>query len=356
MKLGSLKATAKSYLQQYEQKGSATYAAALQAIGGLLIIDGFTGIDNPFGEKKRQGIFGALAGVGFGVLFMFIPHIFGTISGIKDMTASTSASVVSVSAPRTTQSSDGSSSTTCSIKASYTVDGKQYSSGSSSSSSDQCNLAAGQTVTIDYNPNNPASWAYGAKTATSFMGIFFWAGVLVAVASLVTVVIRLLSIIFGWKLLRKGRALAATLPADTSFNTIVNEIRQDFAKTLFNFGGMSGVFNQPTASQPQFTVNMQSPLGNSVQSSVPVQSAVGQTQSMVPAQPVSATPQQVVTADPAPAQPVASVMQPVPATAVPAASPAVQPIMPQQPVPAPVPQMAPVQPPQPPQQPQGPLQ
>lgn len=324
MKLGSLKTTAKSYLQQYEQKGSATYAAALQAIGGLLIIDGFTGIDNPFGEKKRQGIFGALAGVGFGVLFMLIPHIFGSLTGMKDMTASTSANVVAVSAPRTTQSSDGSSSTTCSIKASYTVDGKQYSSASSMSSSDQCNLSAGQTVTIDYNPNNPGSWAYGAKAAAGFLSIFFWAGVLVAVASLVTVVVRLLSIIFGWKLLCKGRALAATLPADTSFNTIVNEIRQDFAKTLFNFGGMSGVFNQPTASQPQFAVNVQSPLGNSFQSNMPVQSAGAQPQPIVPA------------------------------ATVPAVSPVVQPVMPQQP--APVPSMAPVQPPQPPQQPQGPLQ
>ena len=355
MKLGSLKATAKSYLQQYEQKGSATYAAALQAIGGLLIIDGFTGIDNPFGEKKRQGIFGALSGVAFGVLFMFIPHIFGSLTGMKDMTASTSASVVSVSAPRTTQSSDGSSSTTCSIKASYTVDGKQYSSASFMSSSDQCNLSAGQAVTIDYNPNNPASWAYGAKTAAGFLSIFFWAGVVVAVASLVTVVIRLLSIIFGWKLLRKGRALAATLPADTSFNTIVNEIRQDFAKTLFNFGGMSGVFNQSTASQPQFAVNVQSPLGNSFQSNVPVQPAVAQTQPVVPAQPVAVTPQQVVAVDAVSAQPVTPVMQPVPVAAAPAASPVVQPVMPQQPVTTPVPSTTPVQSPQPPQQ-QGPLQ
>lgn len=356
MILGSLKATAKSYLQQYEQKGSATYAAALQAIGGLLIIDGFTGIDNPFGEKKRQGIFGALSGVAFGVLFMFIPQIFGSLTGMKDMTASTSASVVAVSAPQTTQSSDGSSSTTCSIKASYTVNGKQYSSASPMSSSDQCNMSVGQAVTIDYNPNNPASWAYGAKSLAGFLSIFFWAGVVVAVASLVTVVIRLLSIIFGWKLLRKGRALAATLPADTSFNTIVNEIRQDFAKTLFNFGGASGVFNQPTASQPQFAVNVQSPLGNSFQSNAPAQPVVTPTQPIAPAQPVVTVPQQVMAADTAPVQPAVPVAQPVPVATAPVVAPVAQPVISQQPVPAPIPQAAPVQQPQPPQQPQGPLQ
>jgi hypothetical protein len=52
MVFGTLKNKAKSFLSQYEQKDPATFAAAQQAIGGLLILDGFTGIDNPFEGKS----------------------------------------------------------------------------------------------------------------------------------------------------------------------------------------------------------------------------------------------------------------------------------------------------------------
>lgn len=364
MKLGSLKSTAQSYLQQYEQKGSATYAAALQAIGGILILDGFTGIENPFGQKKRSGIFGALGGVVVGIIFMFVPQVFNSMSGIGDMTATTSGSVVSVSAPRVSQSSDGTSSSTCAITASYVVDGKQYKSASPSSSTDQCGMTAGQAVSIDYNPDNPASWAYGAKTAASITGIFFWVGIAVLVVSLVTAAIRLLSIIFGWKLLRKGRALAATLPADTSFGTIINEIRQDFAKTIFNFGGTPGVFSQPVPSQLQFSLGTPSPLSTPIQPTTPAQAVSvpiqpqPQPQPIAPAQPTIVAPQQMPVADAAPVQPVAAVMQPAPVVvATPTmVSPEIQPIVPQSAAPTTVPQTVPVEQSPSPRPPQAPLQ
>jgi hypothetical protein len=352
MKLGNLKKVAQSYLQQYEQKGSATYAAALQAIGGILILDGFIGIDNPLGEKKRPGIFGTLGGMLFAGVFMLVPHFFGSLTGINDMTGTATATVAEVGAPQTTQSSDGTSSTTCSMKASYTVDGKQYSSTSTSRSSGQCGLSVGQTVTINYNPNNPAAWAHDVASIKSVLGIFFWAGVVVLIASIVTFVIRLLSIIFGWKLLRKGRALAATLPSDTSFGTIVNEIRQDFTKTLFNFGGgmTGGILGQALMGSQQVAMAPQTfaaPQAPSVpQAQVVAQSPVFQQSQVVAQEPVAVPVQPAV-----PVAPVAPVAAAAPITPAP-----IQPLVPQQPVFNPAPQAVPVQQTQPPQQPQPPLQ
>ncbi len=82
----SLKTTAKNFLEPYKQRGPATFSAAQQAVGGLLILDGFIGIDNPVGGKKRPGIFGTLSGVFLGVMFMLIPTFFGGIIGLNTIT------------------------------------------------------------------------------------------------------------------------------------------------------------------------------------------------------------------------------------------------------------------------------
>ncbi len=50
-RLGKIKSATEGFLSQYETANPASYAAALQAVGGLLILDGFVGIDNPLGEK-----------------------------------------------------------------------------------------------------------------------------------------------------------------------------------------------------------------------------------------------------------------------------------------------------------------
>src|SRR5947209_4323801 len=152
MKLGKIKQTAQNYLNQYESQNPATYAAALQAIGGLLILDGFIGIDNPFGDNKRPGIFGSLIGIAMGILFIFIPTIFNSISGTNKMTATTQATVVSI---RQDQGGSNNSSGSCTAVAQYTVDGKVYNQPSSFGSSSYCSLAQGSSITINYNPHNP---------------------------------------------------------------------------------------------------------------------------------------------------------------------------------------------------------
>ncbi len=242
----SLKNQATSFLDQYKQKSPATYAAAEQAVGGILILDGLIGIDPPFTSKdnKRPGIFGTLFGIAFGVLFMYIPTIIGNLTGINDMTATTTAVVSYVSEVSATDEDN-----TCSIKAKYTVDGVEYEKSSGMSSSTNCPLSIGDKITIKYNPAKPSSWSNDAGSVSTFLQVFFWAGILVVISSLVTFVIRLLSIIFGIKILKAGRALAKTLPQGTDFTTIKNEIKQNFIKSIFNFGGANTITSPATTAE-----------------------------------------------------------------------------------------------------------
>lgn len=235
MIFSTLKNKAKDFLAQYEQKDPITFAAAQQAIGGLLILDGFVGIDNPFEGKKRPGIFGTLVGVVIGIVFMFVPGFFGNITGANNMTATTNATVVSMTPLESTSSRSGNP---CSLNVQYTVAGKVYTQPSSMSSSDNCTLTAGQTIAISYNPHNPGAWAYNLKSSSMSLGLFFWGGLLVTITSFVTFIIRLLSIIFGWKLLQSGRALAKTLPQGVSLGTLIQEIKQNFTGSIFGRGGV----------------------------------------------------------------------------------------------------------------------
>lgn len=238
MKLfSSLKQKATNFLEPYKVKGPATYAAAEQAIGAILITDGFFGIDNPFGKKKRPGIFGTVGGVVLGVIFMFIPTFFGNISGINDMTAVTSATVVSVGPSNYARSDNSNSSASCPLTVNYSINGKEYTNRSSISSSNYCSLSAGQIITINYDPASPGSWAYGTKTINKILQIFFWAGLLALISSIITFFIRLFSIIFGWKLLKDGRKNAASLPAGTNLQTMIDEIKRNFVSSIFGFGG-----------------------------------------------------------------------------------------------------------------------
>lgn len=245
----NIKGHAEQFLNNYRQENPATFAAAQEAVGGLLILDGFIGIDSPFGGKKRSGIFGSLTGVALGLVFVFGTGFISNLTGINKMTATTTATVVSISQPSvTTTNSDGSTSGgSCTPTSKYTVNGKEYTQTSSSGSSSACSLTQGQTININYDPNNPGAWAYDLNTVKTVLKIFPIVGIIVAITSLVTFFIRLLSIIFGWKILKSGRALAKTLPPGTDLSTIKNEIRQNFAKTVFGFG-MGG--NNPTPTLP----------------------------------------------------------------------------------------------------------
>lgn len=238
MKLfSSLKQHAVGFLDSYKAKGPASYAAAEQAIGAVLIADGLFGIENPFGQKKRPGIFGTFSGMILGIVFILIPGFIGTMTNVKNMTSTVSAIVVSVGNIVRSGNSGGG---TCGLEVRYVVDGQEYIKQSSISSSDQCSLSVGQAIDINYDPKNPNSWAYGAGSIGIFLKVFFWAGILLLISSIVTFFVRLFSIIFGWKLLRDGRRNAAALPAGTNLETIISEIKQNFVSSIFGFGGAQG--------------------------------------------------------------------------------------------------------------------
>lgn len=223
----SLKQTAINFLEPYKTKGPATYAAAQQAVGGLLILDGFVGIENPLGRQKRPGIFGSLMGIVLGVVFVFIPIFFGGLFGVDKMTESVKATVVSV------QSNSGSG--TCSAMVRYMVDGREYEQNSSYSSTGYCSLVQGSTIQINYDPNMPGSWGYNPGTVKNFLLMFQGVGILIIVSSCFTFIVRFLSIYFGWKLLKNGRKNAASLPAGTNLQTMIDEIKQNFTASIFGF-------------------------------------------------------------------------------------------------------------------------
>lgn len=289
----SLKNQATEFLDKYKQRDPATFAAAQQAIGGVLILDGLVGIDNPFGQNKRPGIIGSLLLVGFGVVFMFIPTFFSTISGTKTMTATTEAQVVSVGSP--VSSSEGGS--TCSLVVEYSVDGKAYQSPSSMSSSSSCQLRPGETVTVNYDPEKPSRWTHDKEQLGLFLMIFFVTGLVVAISGAITFLLRLLSMVLGWKLLRSGRALAATLPSSTSLDTIINEVKRDFVSVVFGMGaGGAAAAMMPTQNpsvETLYAINAQQP--TAPQSATPVVAANPT--------PPAATPQSM---NPAPQAPVPS--------------------------------------------------
>lgn len=236
----NLKERATSFLQQYQRENPATYAAAEQAIGAVLIADGIFGLDNPLGRDRRPGIFGTLVGIAMGVLFMFIPKIVNGLTQFDKMTATTEATVIEVGT--------NTSSNTCSMKVHYTVSGKEYTQQSTSTSSSNCSLTAGKSIVINYDPTNPGFWEYNIKTLDRFLQIFFWAGLLAFVSSIITFFIRLLSIIFGWKLLKDGRRNAANLPQGTNMQTVIDEIKHNFSASVFGF--RQGPATAPAPNNP----------------------------------------------------------------------------------------------------------
>jgi len=160
------------------------------------------------------------------------------------MTASTVATVVSIGAPQTTTTTTNNrtkTSTSCSLTAKYTVHGTDYAQVSSSASSNYCNKAVGSSISINYNPNEPTSWSTDVKSQKLFLSIFMYVGILVVIGSFFTFLIRLFSVIFGWKLLKKGRALAATLPSGTNLSTAIEQVKTEFETSLFNFSAGSVV-------------------------------------------------------------------------------------------------------------------
>lgn len=148
----------------------------------------------------------------------------------------------------------------------YTVNGQDYTTTSSLSSSSNCGQTVGSTVSISYNPDKPGSWATDVNTTKNIIKIFGYAGILVVLGSLFTFTLRLLSIIFGWKLLKSGRALAKTLPGGVDLSSVISSIRTQFAQLLHGGNAVSPaanpiaeVLSQTVAGAPAPSATLASP-------------------------------------------------------------------------------------------------
>lgn len=297
-KLRDAKNKATSFLGSYEQKDPAMLAGAEQAVGGLLIIDGLVGIDNPFGGKKRPGIFGSFFGILIGLAFILFGGTLFNFTGTQSLTADANGQVVSIGPPNvdTSTDSDGntSTSTTCSMSVAYTVGATDYEQSTKSQSSDNCRETVGSSISIKYNPDKPGEFDTAATVSTvnNIKKIMPIVGLLLALTSLITFCIRLLSIIFGWKILRHGRNLAKTLPNGEGIGSQISQIREEFKKTFFTGGGavsaIEGIIDSNNIHQPTSTAPVTS------------QQATPQTQVVSPAQnqpvAIAQDPQQVVQA------------------------------------------------------------
>ena len=227
---------AKSFLAKYEGKDTASMAAAEQAIGGLLILDGFIGMPHPLSGKKRSSIFGNFIGILFGIALLFAPALYSHSAQAK-MTATTTGTVVAVSQPQINSTTDSNGKTTttstCSLSAKYTVSGQEYTQTSYSSSSSNCSLIANSAVTVNYNPSNPGSWDTNVKELKGVMKYVQWGGIFLIVISSIGFLFRLFTIWFGWRLLQRGRKLAKTLPDGGKLASMIKKIREEFSKNVF---------------------------------------------------------------------------------------------------------------------------
>ena len=181
--------------------------------GGALIADGIVG----FG-KNRQGILGSLIGivVGIGVAVVFggfLAPQWAADSEISDP-VSTVATVVSVERfDSEIVDDDGvsrSGAGSCSVVLDYTtVEGEQVRSGTPFSSSALCAYSPGQEVTIRYDPESVSRFQGLDSTGEQLMAWFPWlfvgAGVLIAVSSFWTFLLRATQIGGGIYLINRSR-------------------------------------------------------------------------------------------------------------------------------------------------------
>lgn len=181
--------------------------------GGALIADGVVG----FG-RNRQGIFGALKGIIFGVVFvaisLFILQPMMGESGTVDNPVPVDATVVAVERVETTSTdSNGqtqTSDTTCTVTLAYsTQTGEEILAQTPYSSTTLCGRSEGEVVAIEYDADSPTTIqgldTMGEALTKWFPWIFVGAGVLIIISSLWTLILRATQIGGGIYLINRSR-------------------------------------------------------------------------------------------------------------------------------------------------------
>lgn len=218
---------AKQTLSRYESDNPHTAGQIRRAVGGVLIADGFVGLENPFdGRKTRPGIAGAMISVVLGLVFVAVAYFMTTLG--PDTDAETTGQVVAVNG-----------SETCSMRAEFVVDGTTYTARSTGQSSTNCDYAPGDTITVLYSSANPSRSTTEEPMLNVFAWIFGGVGVLVAVGGLFTTVVRAASIVFGLTLWWSGSKMIRENPRTADDAGMVDQARQAITRLLTAKGALT---------------------------------------------------------------------------------------------------------------------
>ncbi|GGD13006.1 DUF2510 domain-containing protein [Nocardioides daphniae] len=226
-----LVARAKETVAEYDASNPHTAGQVRQVVGGLLITDGLVGLENPFdGARTRPGILAHLAQLAFGLIFVAVGvTLFVTTSPQGDTV--TQGTVTRVNSH---QGDDG---TTCSLEAEFWVDERPYKASTPHSSSGLCSENVGRTIDVRYEASNPANADIDDATFAWLTLIFAAAGAVVALPSLIGFAYSCAAILFGWRLVRTGRAMAAANPPTTTDTGIVAAVKDKFTETVLALRG-----------------------------------------------------------------------------------------------------------------------
>lgn len=218
--------SAKSSVEKYKSANPYTYGRIQQVVGGILIAEGLVGLENPLDNKKsRPGILGSFVGIFFGLIFVVVGLVFINDAKVDTKTTGTITQV--------NRSTDSEGDTSCSLVATFEVNGRSYQSRSGYGSSGFCSNTVGQSVEVSYLASNPES-NYAGGSVSFMKWIFVGVGGLVSFVSLIQFALRSLSLFFGVKLYLSGRKLVRNNQPTPGDEGLIQEVKDQFQSLVVN--------------------------------------------------------------------------------------------------------------------------
>jgi hypothetical protein len=215
---------ARQVLAEHEPRDPHTAGQVRRAIGGALVADRLVGLRSPYDGRRPLG--SLLATIATAVL-LFAGLVFalvGAVIGLSgpDTDATTSGRVVSVDRhPSMERNRDD----TCSIAATFAVDGRTYTARSRVSTSGNCERSTGGTVEVRYRSADPSENSVGMGTGL-FGLIFVAAGGVLVLVGLVLLLVRAASALYGLRLWVSGSRMVRTHPRTRDDTAVVEEARR----------------------------------------------------------------------------------------------------------------------------------
>lgn len=227
----------KRFVNQYKNQDSTNSSAAQIAAGSVLTEDAFFGIRNPISGKKRIGILPTLILLVISIPLLLSPIIGPMLVGVKNLNSQTTATITSVEFIQEDIGGENSaSSRECNITAVFNVGGQQILSQALYPSNEYCRLGASQVIPIKYDSVNPSTWAYNIADYSSLYRAILYVGLTIFIISLLKLIIRASSGIYGLSLKRKGYKNAKEAREAINLESINNEVydlKTEFVKSIF---------------------------------------------------------------------------------------------------------------------------